>query len=331
MTILSQSVALAAEVADNHGIYYVELEAFKKAPETKMIFDEDAHSGLSKIQRDTVTYKHLTRFQRFVRILFFMLDVVVVTPETMPLLYAYVDGICKKARIATPTIFITRQDGFFNAAAQKLFASSGAIVVGQKLIKDLSDNAIEGVVAHEIGHIKHNHINKILALVALQIVAYHALIRILDMQPPRAESFDNPYSFSMASLKYGLKLDGLMYLLSYIPSLIINKRFEKEADEFACKVNGKSQGIIEFFELLLKKDQLREEEFASIYELLQQNKPNLSMIDYYSLVARYYVARAGQSYTNLYKKIYYETFIGAHPSPQARIAAAQEYLETQQA
>ena len=47
--ILSQSVALAAEVADNHGIYYVELEAFKKAPETKMIFDEDAHSGLSNL------------------------------------------------------------------------------------------------------------------------------------------------------------------------------------------------------------------------------------------------------------------------------------------
>src|SRR5579871_6783746 len=90
--------------AGNHGVYYNELKAFKKAPATKEMFDEWADSGLAKIQRDIITYKNLTFFQRAVRSLFFMFDVVVATPETLPRLYEYVDGICKKAQIETPTI-----------------------------------------------------------------------------------------------------------------------------------------------------------------------------------------------------------------------------------
>jgi Zn-dependent protease with chaperone function len=323
---ISSNVAI---LADNHGVYYSELEAFKEASETKLMFDEDAHQGLAEIQRDMLVCQNLTSFQRFVRSAFLGLDVVIVTPETMPRLYEYIDGICKKAGIQTPTIFITRKDGFFNAAAQKLLMSSGGIIIGQKLMKEVSDDALEAIVAHEIGHIKHNHINKGLALFVAQIVACLALVKILDIQPPHPESFDNPHSFTIEIYKYQAKLFGLMHLLSYIPSLIINKRFEKEADAFAYEANGKGQGLIEMFELLIKKDELREEEFTTIYELLQKNKAFLTSNDYYGLLMRYYLARTGQSINNFYKKIYYETFVGAHPSPQARIAAVKEYLAQQ--
>jgi Zn-dependent protease with chaperone function len=316
---------------DNHGVYYSELEALKNAPETKLMFDEDAHQGLAEIQRDMLVYQNLTKFQRFVRSIFLALDVVIVTPETMPRLYNYIDDICKEAGIKTPTIFITRKDGFFNAAAQKLLMSSGGIIIGQKLMKEVSDDALEAIVAHEIGHIKHNHINKGLALIMAQVAAHFALIRILDMQAPQPKSFDNPHRFVIEVYKYQAKLFGLMYLLSYIPKLIVNKRFEKEADAFAYEANGKGQGLIELFELLIKKDELREEEFVAIYELLQQNKSGLSSNDYYGLLIRYYWEKAGHAYSNFCKKIYHETFIGAHPSPQARIATVKEYLAKQQA
>lgn len=319
--VLTQSVVISAESTDHHGVYYNELEVLKKTPATKMMFDRDAHQGLAEIQRDILTYKNLTYFQRLVRSFFLDLDVVIVIPETMPLLYAYVDGICKKADIATPVIFITRNDGFFNAFAQKLFVSTGAIVLGQKLINDLSDDAIEAIVAHEIGHIKHNHNNKLLGLAALDLGIFLAILAKLQ----------NDLIQDGNRVSYFAKLYVAYNAVSLISALIVNKRFEKEADQFAYEANGKGQGLIEFFELILKKDQLREEEFAPLYELLQKNRSNLSTVDYYELVARYYLARASQCFVDGYKKIYYETFIGAHPSPQARITAIKKYLEIQQA
>jgi Zn-dependent protease with chaperone function len=316
----------------NHGVYYTELKALKKAPATKQIFDEDAHFELSRIQCDITIYKNLTSFQRFVRGAFLSLDVIIVTPETLPRLYEYVDGICKNAHIATPTVFLTRQDGFFNAAAQKLLMSTGGIVIGQKLLHDLSDDAVEAIVAHEIGHIKHNHINKGLALVPVTIAVMAGLFVAFIKKTNAIREVSNeiiidgvPTIEIISQVYAGLYVSAVA--ASLIPGLVINKRFEKEADEFACK-NDKSKGIIEFFELILQKDQLREEEFTAIYELLQQNKSQLSFDDYFDLIIRYYMAKAGHLYGKAYKYIYYNTFIGAHPSPEARIAAAKEYLAT---
>jgi len=330
---LSTLIALScniAIVADNHGVYYSELEAFKNAPETKLMFDEDAHPMLGEIERDIITCKNLTYFQRFVRLLFLALDVVIVTPETMPFLYEYVDGICKKAEIQTPTIFITRQNGFFGAFAQKLLMSSGGIVIGQKLMKELSDDGLEGVIAHEIGHIKHNHVNKLLALGVAEIMIVFTLMRVLEVKSDVTPK-DSVSEKRVKLCKFIAKILGLSHLASYISALIVNKRFEKEADAFAYDANGKGQGLIECFELLIKKDELREEDFVAVYELLQQNKASLSLNDYYELLMRYYLARADQSIWNFYKKIYHETFIGAHPSPEARIATIKEYLAKQQA
>jgi hypothetical protein len=129
MTILTAQCA----VATNTGLYYAELQTLKESPEAKIMFDEDAHETLASIQRDIITCKNLTSFQRFVRMFFQMCDVVLVTPETMPLLHGYVEDLCKKADIQTPTVYITRKDWLFNAFAQKLLMSNGAILIGQKI------------------------------------------------------------------------------------------------------------------------------------------------------------------------------------------------------
>lgn len=320
-----QVASLTAVSADTHGVYYHELKSLKADPETRIMFDKDAHQGLSQIQRDLIMFKNMTDFQQFVNTLFLALDVVVVTHETMPLLYSYVDSICVKAGIATPTVFITRHNWLFNAMAQKLFMSNGGILIGQKLIKELSDDALEAFLAHEVGHIKYNHANKELSLFAVEMTFLIMLCYKLGILS------DINFSDKKALIKKCIQFFICDQITSFLPALIINKRFEKEADEFAYKTNDKGPGLVEFLELLLKKDQLREEDFVFMYELLQENKSKISLFQYYSLMMNYYVAYAGQLYTNAYMTMYHETFMGAHPSHEARIAAARKYMATQKA
>lgn len=306
----------------NHGVYYNELKALKKAPETKALFDEEAHGGLSAIQRDITIYKELTFFQRWVRSDFLGLDVIIVTPATMPRLYAYVETVCQKAEIVMPTIFVTRKEGFFNAFAQKLLVSTGGIVVGQQLLHDVSDEELEAVVAHEIGHIMHNHVNKMMCLSIFKWIIYDRLCNFFIQLPANWTGTD----LGKATLKSIVAYN----IASLVPSLIINKRFEKEADAFACEC-GKSDGIIKFFERLEQKWQSREGEFDVTYDLLQQNKADIIGIGYSFLALRYYMARSGHAVLKAFRSLYHDTFLGAHPSNQARIDAAKEYLAEQQA
>lgn len=332
--LLISSRLIASE--GNHGVYYAELQAFKEAPNTKALFNEDAHPELVAIQRDITIYKALTPMQRLAQFILLSLDVIVVTPDNLPLLYACVDQICKKGDVIMPVVFVTRKKSFFNAFALKLLKSNGGIVIGQELMCNMSDEALEAIVAHEIGHIKHNHNNKLLALNASLFAAVAVMCQCLKPGFLKKVPLPRPFSdveigrFARELFTLELKLETIFFVSSVIAAFIINKRYEKEADEFACRTIGKSAGLIEFFEYFLKKDQLREDEFAITHNMIQQSKINLPD-EYYEFVLRYYVAKGGHNMFNAYKKLYYNTFWGAHPSNQARIDAAKEYLAQQEA
>ena len=216
-----------------------------------------------------------------------------------------------------PTIFVTRdvtwKQGIFNACAQKLFASSGAIVIGQKLLRETTDAELEAVVAHELGHIKYNHVNKRILLSILTIIATNTLNGCL----PSEKKLSSTTSFL-------IKL--------YLPDLIINKRFEKQADEFAYKFVGKANGTIAFHENLIKRNKKYfDEDFEKTYDILQKNKPQLAILDRYLLTTRYYLASFFNKLNKTYRWIYLNTPLGAHPSSEERIQAVKDYLAQKEA
>ena len=290
------------------GIYKKELKELKKT--TPLIFDKHANATLRGIAKDTQNCKELGLLSRIIRSHFLLvLDGVVVTAETMPQLYGYVNSIAQKQGITTPTVFIPQSKGFFNAAALKLFASSGGIIIGQDVINESSDNALEGVIAHEMGHIFHNHNNKILATGALCIfLSEYAFYRM------------NPYR------KHG-PLPGLLGVTA--SSLIIGKRFEKQADRFAYEKAGKGTGIIEFFELQKKKEQKSNDDFDVASKLLTDNRKHLSFDDYLFLNLSYYYAKTSHTLGQAMRWVYHHTPFGPHPSHDERIQAAKNYLASQ--
>ena len=296
--------------------YWQEWQSLEISEKYKIIFDEDAPVGLHSVRRDIENFKQLTFFQRLVRFAFLSLDTLVITPELMPQLYSYVDSLCKQNDLTTPTIFITTQDGLFNAAAQKLLMSSGAIVIGKKLLQEVSDQELEAVIAHEIGHIKHNHVNKIL-LITLPL--YFFLAKCLAP------------SFSPEATKRKIIIDCMgaeiqaSFLAQLVAAILINKRFEKEADNFAFE-NGKAQGLKEFFERLAEKDALHDTYFDETSCALCDAKSQVSFRDYLFLNISYYLSKTVHQFDKGVRWIYHNTPYGAHPSPQARIAAAKEFL-----
>lgn len=323
------SVLLLSPKINAEKIYYNELKAYKKDAKTRAIFDRNAHPVLSGIQQDIDIYKELSLFQRFVRSLPLLFDVIIVTPETLPTLHNYAHNLCTENDIQTPTIFVTRKRGFFNAFAQKFLMSSGAIVIGQQIMKECTDQELEAVIAHELGHIKHNHVNKMLCLT---FVTYYIASKIIHRYFNDSFNLGNlqvslpPFIDFKHDFSYSKNIYLSVTLAELINNFIINKRFEKEADLFACQ-NHKAHGLIGFCKHFEHKDVEREEQFTTTYDLINDSRQNIDFVGYLNLKARYCIARVFDYYTKAFKWVYYNTFYGAHPSPQARIQAAQEYLE----
>lgn len=295
-------------------VYQEELETLKESPTYKAIFSKTIDPLITTIRCDVENYKQLTAFERLVRTTCLNLGVIIVSPATMPQLYNYVDQVCKKAGIVTPTIFLTaHKKGMFNAAAQKLGKSSGCILIGQELLLKSSDKGLEAVIAHEIGHIAHNHVNKILAIdISSFTVVLVALNYVLNKND--------------ISMNFFAKLCAASTVSSLITSLIIDKKFEKQADEFAYKNMQKGEGLIEFLESVQQIEAAREKEWAETLEIIEKNKDSLSEFDYEDLKKRHSFIK---TVNDFFKWLYYKTPFGEHPSPEARIKAAQDYLSTQ--
>ena len=287
--------------------YKQELNAFETNPRYKDIFDEEIHSSLQSIQTDIETYKQISFFQRAIRFMFFTLDVVVVTPVTMPRLYSFIDAICKDKGIETPTIFIAKNRGFLNAAASKLLISSGAIVIGKKLIHDCSDKEIEAIAAHELGHIVYNHVNKGILLSALSYYAIKWSKQYL------CNYSDNNFDWNA------------YYLATFMTGCATSKRFEREADHFACEATGTGEGIVAFFERLKDKEQAEEKCFDTTYRLVQESYPEITYSDYCRLMFRYYLAKTGHLIGKGFQWIADNTPLGSHPSHDERIETARQY------
>jgi Zn-dependent protease with chaperone function len=317
LLFLASSVVFSLSASVDN-IYYQEWKALKRSSESGIIFNEEAHSGLSALQRDIVNFKQLSFSDRILKSIF-SVDAVVVTRENMPQLYSYIEAVCQKGGISVPTVYMTRHDNIFNAFAAKIGAGVGAIVIGAKLLKETSAEATEAIVAHELGHIAYKHANKKLVVQLISYVVTDEIVRQLISR------LDNS-----KLARCGMCVVAIC-MPSIIGGLIVNKRFEKEADEFACKVAGKENGIVEFFELLQNKENITEEEFKQTYEMLENNKGDLSRYDYVNLISGYYVLRAFNRMGQCIKYLYHETFWGDHPSNEARIAAAKKCLcESQQ-
>ena len=345
--IMMSAMALSAITLSMHpecGIYKSELRALKKRQPYEVMFDKDANEALRSIIRDVENFKEMSKWQRMIRFMFLACDAVVVTHATMPKLHGYVASICKQQNIKTPVMFITKDKKLFNAMASKLFTSSGGIIIGQDMLNEMTGDELEAIVAHEVGHIVHNHVNKSLATGFVSNAASMAACGAFIYQykqtlEERAEKLYIPESFKQNEAPYRKNWvkEGLLKVLTpslitaflasqVISSLIIGKRHEKQADRFSYATMGKGKGFIKAFERFQQKEQKAKDAFAITADAIDTGH-QLPFGERFDLKLRFHLAKLGYKIDSAFRWWYYNTPFGAHPSHSSRIEAAKEYMD----
>lgn len=297
--------------------YKQEFAQIKEDPNFKNLFDEDLNGISHNFERKIQIYKAVpSKWQRFTCSTFLAHDVIAITPEMMPKLYAFIENLAIESGMPTPTIFISLNGHVFNAFAAKLLNGKGGILIEQKLLNELTDVQLEAVVAHELGHIKHNHVNKMVGLSLGTTLAagfgFYKLISYLN----GGKTDSNDFKLCVA---------GSQIITMLAQALIIGKRYEKQADQFACEA-GHAPGIIELMNVFEDKVNKVDAELIATNDKLLAEKANLTPADFAELQQD--LSWANKIY-RFARWVHEKTPFESHPSNKDRMAAAQAYLDAQ--
>lgn len=80
-----------------------------------------------------------------------------VTPQQAPELYQIIEELCGKAGLPMPRVYVTPQQTP-NAFATGRNPRHAAVAVTEGILRTLSHDELEGVLAHELGHVKNHDI-----------------------------------------------------------------------------------------------------------------------------------------------------------------------------
>jgi STE24 endopeptidase len=118
------------------------------------------------------------------------------------------------------------------------FGKKKRIVLYDTLINNHTTNELVAILAHEIGHYKHRHIIKGMALSFLETgIVFFLLSRFIDPTTQLAHNVCGALGASQPSFHVGVLAFGLLFspISTVISSLtnILSRRFEFQADRFA--------------------------------------------------------------------------------------------------
>jgi len=156
----------------------------------------------------------------------------VVGENDAPELYAMVDRLRQRADLPMPTLAISPQEQP-NAFATGRNAEHAVVCCTAGLLKLMNQEQVEGVLAHELAHIKHRHM--LTGTIAATMAGAIASIARWGFIFSRGEN-RNPW--------VGLVLMIVAPLAAFIIQLAISRQNEFQADRTAAEIVGRPDGLI---------------------------------------------------------------------------------------
>jgi heat shock protein HtpX len=163
-----------------------------------------------------------------------------VSPEQAPELHEMVDRLSQRADIPKPRVYVV-DDPSPNAFATGRNPQNGVVAVNTGLLNILDRQEVEGVVAHEIAHIKHRDTltMTIVATIAGAIMMLASFARFAALFGGHGgnsrEGSGNPLALLVAAL--------VAPIAAMIVQMAISRAREFEADKSGAEIAGTPRGL----------------------------------------------------------------------------------------
>jgi heat shock protein HtpX len=163
-----------------------------------------------------------------------------VAREQAPRLYQIVERLAAKANIPVPKIYFMPTDSP-NAFATGRNPSHASVAVTRGILEICDDEEIEGVLAHELGHVKNRDI-----LISAVVATIAGTITMLARMVYYAELFG--FGGGRSDDRRGGALSALAMMIvaplaALLIQLAISRSREYEADSTGARITGNPQGL----------------------------------------------------------------------------------------
>ena len=152
-----------------------------------------------------------------------------VTPQENPRLHRIITGLARKAGLPEPAMYIIREETP-NAFATGRNPEHAAVAITEGLLRLLTDEEVEGVMAHELSHVKHR--DMLVATVAASIAGAIAMIaNMMQFGAMFGNNRDrNPLVMILLSI--------LLPIAASVIQMTISRSREFMADEGSARITG---------------------------------------------------------------------------------------------
>ena len=123
-------------------------------------------------------------------------------------------------------------------------SKSATLAVHEGLLNNLNKNEVEGVIAHELGHIKHRDYIVMTVLSALPLIAYivaQSLFRV-GMISSYSRRRDDDGGAGLALILVGA-ISFLVYIISFLSVMRLSRLREHYADAYSAYLTGEPRSL----------------------------------------------------------------------------------------
>lgn len=160
----------------------------------------------------------------------------IIGPDDSPDLYRMVDTLRQRAGLPMPTLAIAPSEQP-NAFATGRSHKKAVVCVTAGLLKLVDRRELEGVIAHELAHVKHSHmlVSTVAATMAGAIAILATVARWGAILGGGRDGDRNPFALIVMSI--------VAPLAAMIVQMAISRANEFQADRTGAKIAGRADGL----------------------------------------------------------------------------------------
>lgn len=220
--------------------------------------------------------------------------------------YNLLENLCISQGMTMPKIYLIDDDSL-NAFASGINRQSYSVTLSKGIIEKLNDEEIEGVMAHELTHIKNRDVRLlIISIVFVGIFSFLAELAFRSLRFASAggrRSSDKDSKGSGAIILIAIAVTAVAYFISILLRFGISRKREYLADAGAAEITKKPYALAAALRKISGDPMIEAVESRDVAQLFIEN-PKLS-------------AHKSASWDNLFS---------THPSIEKRIALLEQFV-----